>query len=150
MASVRQIRLFGGSTPIRTFRIDYARAIEVATSMVTGSTQTFVFEGDLGKLEYFVHELGHAMSLGIPIKPRFDREVDHHAAMSDSNEALVLAAESPLFRWLGHPIPKDEIYDVLQIQSVDTRLFDEQVRSFAALRLAHRLLTWLRASKIVS
>lgn len=150
MATARQIRLFGGSTPIRTFRIDYERANEIATAMITGSTQTFVFEGELGKLEYFVHELGHAMSLGIQIKPRFDRDVDHHVAMSDSNEALVLAAESPLFRWLGHPIPKDEIYDVLQIQSVDTRLFDEHASSFTALRLAHRLLTWLRCSKIVS
>lgn len=155
MITIRQRRLFDQRTdPVRWIRIDYAQSNAVSHAMIQGSTETFVFDGDLGTLEYFVHELGHALSLGIEIKNRFDREIEPRLNLHDdnghSNEALVLAAESYLFRWLDHPIHRDDFYDLMMFQQTDPRLFEAHMKTFAPLRLAHRLLRWLEDAKILA
>lgn len=116
--------------------------------------EPLLLDGDVGKVEHMAHEISHGLSLDIPIVRGFEREIERRLEQLDDKgiqeEALVLAAEGILFRWLGHAIEQDELESAAQIQGVPLIELHEKQKSFAAKELAHRVLAWLRSHGIVT
>ena len=116
--------------------------------------EPLVFDGDLGHVEHMVHEVTHGLSLRIPIEKGFEKRVSDEINLLDDDgvqeEALALATESILFKWLGHPIEQGDLEDAAGIQHVPIIERRQKQRSREAIELAHRVLAWLRLHGIVT
>ena len=116
--------------------------------------EPLVFDGDLGHVEHMVHEVTHGLSLRIPIEKGFEKRVSDEINLLDDDgvqeEALALATESILFKWLGHPIEQGDLEDAAGIQHVPIIELHQKQRSREAIELAHRVLAWLRLHGIVT
>jgi hypothetical protein len=116
--------------------------------------EPLLFDGDLGHVEHMVHEVSHGISLGIPIVKGFEMRVTENINLLDDDgvqeEALTLATEGILFKWLGYPIEQCDLEDAAGIQNVPMIELHEKQRSREATELAHRVLVWLRTQGVVT
>lgn len=116
--------------------------------------EPLLFNGKLGHIEHFTHEVSHGISLGIPIEPGFEHVVSNQLALMDDEgveeEALVLATEFLLFKWLGHEIEMGDLEDAARIQCVPLIELREKLSSFRSKDLAHRVLAWMRTQGVVT
>ncbi len=148
-----------------TLQIDIARGLVVAKQMRQTTDQHYMFDGDLNQVEFLIHEIGHAISLGIDTDPELwakdsackkDR-IDNAIAVALGSpgivatweEAVVLAAESILFTGLGEPIDPYTLAETAWIQGVSDDELASALRSPEAVVLAERILDWAQAHGIV-
>lgn len=116
--------------------------------------EPLLFDGDLGHVEHMIHEVAHGISLGLPIEKGFEKRVSDNINLLDDDgvqeEALALATEGIIFKWLGHPIEQCELEDAAGIQNVPVIELHQKQRSREAVELAHRVLAWLRTHGVVT
>lgn len=134
-------------------KLDVERGLQFVETLRL-DIEPLLLDGDVGKVEHMAHEIAHGLSLDIPIVRGFDKRITSRLEGLDDKgieeEALVLAAEGILFRWLGHEIGQCELECAANIQSVPLIELYEKQKSFAAKELAHRILAWFRAHGIVT
>jgi hypothetical protein len=148
-----------------TLQIDIARGVALAKVMGQSTEFQYMFDGDLNTVEFMLHEIGHALSLGIDTDPALwakdsackkDR-IDHAISVALGSpgvvatweEAVVLAAESILFRRLGYPVDRYALAETAWIQGVSDDELASALRSPAAADLAERMLDWAQVHGIV-
>jgi hypothetical protein len=135
-------------------KLDLARGCELARRFNLSTTEPLLFEGDLARVEHLVHEVTHGISLNLPIERGVDLVVSDTLLESDDSgleeEALILATESVLFKWLGIEIDQADLDDAAQIQGVEVIELHQKQKSHAATDLAHRVLSWLRTHGVVT
>ena len=152
-----------------TLRIDIERGVAIATAMGQKTEFEYMFDGDLNQVEFLLHEIGHAISLGLDTDPslwtagsgrrgykagRIDNAVSlalgSPGVLATWEEAVVLAAESRLFERLGHPIDPYQLAETAWIQSVADEELAQALRSPEAAALAEQILAWAQATGIVT
>jgi hypothetical protein len=145
-----------------TLQIDIARGLVVAKQMRQTTDQHYMFDGDLNQVEFLIHEIGHAISLGIDTDPLAwaakKGRIDHAISVAlgapliiaTMEEAFVLAAEAVLFACLGEPIDKYTLAETAWIQGVSDDELADALDSQEAEELAGRILNWAQAHGIVT
>lgn len=117
----------------------------------------------LAGFDVLIHEVGHALSLDIPIfgtecalddainlALRSERSRSGYSVLSRRNECLVLASDVLVFRWTGHPVPRGDILDAMDNSDVTRRMFRQIYDTDAPAHLARRVVAWLRDYGVVS
>lgn len=111
-----------------------------------------LFDGDEAKIEHLIHEVGHAISLNIPVKgnigPAIEKRLDAEGHLfAIKNEALVLAAEAAVLSEIG--IREDDaelrasLVEAGEIQEIPASMLRQLFGSPAARALAASILRFL-------
>lgn len=101
-------------------RLTWPALVTIALRLGWGDHESHIAWGEVGLVEYMVHELLHAQSLGLPLRKGvalsgdIDKRLRARRDRGVANEALVLAAEGLLLRRLGihHDLIEDGDLDL--------------------------------------
>lgn len=112
-----------------------------------------ILEGRAGVVEHLVHEVAHALSLDLPVRPGLEDAignalVNHRGSLDSAsyeNEALVLASEAYTLPRLGIHFrdARGALRDAGESQGVPSEVFADAWASEEAQRLGVRVLRYL-------
>jgi hypothetical protein len=145
-----------------TLRIDIERGLAIAKQMRQTTDQHYMFDGGLNQVEFLIHEIGHAISLGLDTDPvswaAKEGRIDHAVSVAlgspliiaTMEEAFVLAAEAVLFAGLGEPIDRYTLSETAWIQRVSDGELADALGSQESECLAGKMLAWAQTHGIVT
>lgn len=133
--------------PIRS-ELPWWRLERLARECHAWESEPIMFCGRRGKLEYFVHEVTHAVSLDLPIGADLSGRVSKRlftctTPQRNQNEALCLAAEFFILPRLDISIEPGDLAVAADVQGVPDVDWDTAFDSEAARQLADRVMAAL-------
>lgn len=130
------------------FTLDHDVGATISNGFGLLRSLDFFFKPPAARTEHLVHEIIHAVSLGVAIRRDFDVTIEHCLSTvrplraDRRNEAYVLAAEWIFYSYTDRPIRVAQIDEVGRDQDVPGRWLDRARKSRRALILAERLARW--------
>lgn len=108
------------------------------------------------RCEMLLHEVGHAKSLGVKVKPYFDCAIQWRLETvaplrSDRwNEAYVLASEYLIYAQTDTPISMPSLRNTAREQGVDGAQIRRALQALRTRALAASVCVWLREHNVLS
>lgn len=142
--------------------IDFTRCDEVREQLQMSSAGLISsrdYSEQVSKFDYLLHEIGHALSLGIPVHRtdcydvsfRIKCTLDERSErFCRHNEAVVLGSDLIVYECLGLDVPKDQTRNALANSDLSERTFRRVLARGESIDLARRVVAWLHRHRIVT
>jgi hypothetical protein len=137
-------------------KLNFERGSALNRELHIDSAGRFFVREIESETEMLVHDVAHAMSLGISVGPYFNEAIDNvlydvaRLGSDVRNESYVLAAEYCIYLQTASPILLRSLYKEARAQDVSRKLLQHALASSRAKEVARKTYNWLRRNKVAS